>query len=412
MLPTEHVRVKKRTTCRVCGGLLNVIWRLGRCYFPDWPLPTEPKPPVAPLTLTSCASCGLVQLGHTVEREVLFRRYWYRSAISATMRAHLASIVDQAISHVPVGALDVVLDIGSNDGTLLNAYPSEVHRIGFEPSDISDEGSHQVVRDFFSAEAFMAASGGQRAKIVTAIAMFYDLEKPLVFLKDVRDVLHPRGIAILEMNYLGAMLSHAAADHIGHEHLVYYSVTALAHLARQAGLRMAWASENQSNGGSIRVGLTHPDDSPSGDSVTRFLASERFTREELQTFTCEASWHLRDLGRFVRRVSAGGRKVYVLGASTRGITILHVAGLDRQHLAVAVERDERKLGRLYTGFGIPIISEEQARAEKPDFMLVLPYHFADEIRVRERIYLEQGGALIIPLSTPRLITKDGVKPLC
>lgn len=385
----------------------------------DFPRPGEESGLRAPLDLVRCRGCRLLQLRHTVAPEALYRNYWYRSGTNSTMREALGDIAHTAETLVTLAPGDAVLDIGCNDGTLLASYRSaDVYRIGFDPAQNmaphSRRVASRVVSTFFGAEAFLgdAELRARRPRIVTSIAMFYDLEDPNGFVADLRAVMHPDGLWIVQMSYLPMMLKQRAFDNICHEHLEYYSMESLDHLVRRHGLEIVDVELNDVNGGSIRAYIRRGDAAPDvfGDPTYRALARERVGRlraqEEALALGTEkpyrdfAFWVERvrgDVVGFVKDVVARGRTVYVYGASTKGNTLLQYFGLDRSLIAGAADRNPDKWGRVTVGTGIPIVSEEEARAARPDYFLVLPWHFMEEFQRREEEYLLGGGRFIVPL---------------
>lgn len=393
--------------CRVCKGSLDTVLKLGDHYLPGWPLPDEPDPPKAPLELTQCRKCGLVQLRHTVSRDLLYRDYWYESGVNATMRMHLKGIVDAVSMRIDLNSGDVVLDIGANDGTLLSHYPYTCKRIGFEPSRMArkvQEANH-VFRSYFTASEYFSA-GFPKAKVITAIAMFYDLDDPNTFLQDVKKVLHPDGLFVLEVNTLDALLD-GALDIIGHEHLTYWDMAALSDALNRNGLKIFDFSSSPINGGTARVYITH-EENETRDSV--HILWVRHPANYAKGFVDRIQkLKIATVGILEGFVEVSDKTIYVLGASTRGHTLLQYYGLDSGLITKATDRNPRKHGRRIAGTGIPIISNEQMREEKPDYVLVLPWSFRDEILERERELLEQGTKFIFPL--PKLEIVDRETPL-
>jgi len=334
------------------------------------------------------------------------------------MRAALAEIAEVAEQSTPLSSNDVVLDIGCNDGTLLRSYRrNDLKRIGFEPAanlvEDARVGTTAVVNDFFSSAAYEAHFGKAKARIITSIAMFYDLENPNQFVEDVARCLEKDGLWIIQMSYLPSMLEQNAFDNICHEHLEYYSLTSLRALVSRHGLRICDVHLNDVNGGSFRVFLRHDSSSLRGlpgdaerlknlesheDNLglRRNLVYEKFARrvEDVKANVC----------RFIRGEVARGKTVYAYGASTKGNTLLQYFGLDSKLIGAAIEKNKDKWGKQTVGTGIPIISEEEGRAANPDYMLILPWHFLNEFRDREKQFLEGGGKFIVPLPRFRVLS--------
>lgn len=310
------------------------------------------------------------------------------------MRDHLKEIVHSAISKVSMGPDDVVVDIGSNDATLLNNYHSYVRRVGFDPVPKFAKHYKDItfINDYFSAEKYPFK---EKAKIITAISMFYDLDDPNAFVKDLAAILHEDGVLVIQQNYVVGMLQQHAFDNIVHEHLEYYSLTSLEHLLRRHGLEVKDVEMNELNGGSFRVYVKHM------DNVRKLRLLEQKmnlgSKWPYYLFAMKVKHTCKKLHDFVEKQVKAGKKVYVYGASTRGSTLLQSAKLDHTLIVAAVERNPDKFGKIMASTGIPIISEEQARKDKPDYFLVLPWFFKDEFIEREKEYLSAGGHLIFPL---------------
>lgn len=409
-----------RTTCRSCNSEnLTSILSLGVLYisnFVDIDAPEEG--PKAPLELILCKYCKLVQLRHTTSPDLLWKHYWYRSGMNNTMRAALADVTEKAETLVPLSVGDLVLDIGCNDGTLLRSYRSKGLRLmGFEPAsnliEDAEVGTTKIINDYFNFKAFEANFGDAKAKIITSIAMFYDLEDPNAFLADVCKCLDENGVWVIQMNYLPTMLEQNAFDNIGHEHLEYYSLTALRNLLARHELEIFDVELNEINGGSFRIYVSHPRASLKAlpGSEERLCNVDNIEQRMglmsspiYEDFSGRVTDIKRRVREFVIKEVAQGETIYVYGASTRGSTLLQFFGLDSRFIKAAVEKSPFKWGKKTTGTWIPIISEERARAEKPDYFLILPYFFLDEFREREREYLASGGKFIVPLPHLQIIS--------
>ena len=407
-----------RTTCRVCDGPLKLVLGLGDLYVSDFMAPGAGAGIKAPLELAICAACALLQLRHTVPAESLYRNYRYRSGTNRTMRDALADIAHAAEELIHLEAGDTVLDIGCNDGTLLGSYDrAGIRRIGFDPAEnltqYSRAAADVVVPTFFDASAFMKPPLiGIRPKSVTSIAMFYDLEAPNRFVADVKTVMDPEGLWIVQMSYLPLMLKQNAFDNICHEHLEYYSLTTTERLLARHGMAVVDAELNDVNGGSIRLYIRNAeaDALRFGDDTYRALATTRVHHlrlsEAAMNLDAEATYDdfahrvervKRDVVGFVREQTSKGKRVFAYGASTKGNTLLQYFGLDRSVITAAAERNPDKWGKETVGTRIPIISEADARSLRPDYFLVLPWHFIEEFESREQAYLRSGGRFIVPL---------------
>ncbi len=411
--------MKIRTTCRVCEGPLGTVFSLGEQYVSNFPSPEQPDGPKAPLELVLCGRCGLLQLRHTVPGEMMYQNYWYRSGTNQTMRNALADIANKAEELMRLQEGDVVLDIGCNDGTLLASYKTKgIYKIGLDPAEnqavFSRRVADKLITGFFESEAFHCDPDlkSRRPKIVTSIAMFYDLEGPNRFVADVKKVMHPDGLWVVQMSYLPLMLQQHDFGNICHEHLEYYSLQSFEYLLKRHDFALVDVELNDVNGGSLRAYIRnlYADERNFADAAYREWAAERVRalREREAEMGLNETSPYREFGTWVERIRddvsgfikervGRGKKVYVFGASTKGNTILQYFGLDRTWISAAAERNPDKWGRVTVGTRIPIVSEQEARSAKPEFFLVLPWHFIEEFREREKEYLLGGGRFIVPL---------------
>jgi len=419
---TMPAGVRTRRTCRSCdsGALVDVL-DFGNPFVSNFAdVPDASRWPRVPLELVLCRGCALLQLRHTTPSEWLYRRYWYKSGTTASMRTALRDITQKAAQFVGLQSGDCVLDIGCNDGTLLRSYETPgIERAGFEPaenlaSEAARDGS-RIINDFFSARHVK----DERFRIVTSIAMFYDLEDPNQFVADVAAILAKDGVWVIEMHYLPMIVERNAFDAVCHEHLEYYSLRSLETLLARHRLEVADVETNEVNGGSVRTYVVHRGSAAASvferkGRVEGARAAERRLGLE-QPGTYEAfGTRVRQTGNRLRAFlddeSARGREIAAYGASTKGNTLLQVFGLDNEIIRSAAERNPEKWGKYTVGTWIPIVSEAEARAHASDF-LVLPWHFLAEIRGREREFIERGGKLIAPLPEPRVIDASGTHRL-
>jgi hypothetical protein len=358
-------------------------------------------------------ACGLVQIKHTVPGAILYQSYWYRSGVNQTMTRNLHGIASAVESLTGLAAGDLVVDIGCNDGTLFDGYVTrDLRFLGFDPSDVTRyavEKGYEVVRDFFSARSLRQRYLDRRAKVITSIAMFYDLEDPAAFVRDVADSLAEDGVWVMELHYLPLMLQQNAFDVIVHEHLEYYSLAVLERLFAEAGLEVIDAELNDINGGSIRLFISHAGRREQSAEAEQRLQDLRVREFEMaldsptpyEAFARNVERVGEDLRGLCESIVADGKSIHIYGASTKGNTILQYAELDSRLIPYAADRNPDKWGSA-TRTGIPVISEEESRAMRPDYYLVLPWHFLDEFMQRERDYLAGGGSFIIPLPEVRV----------
>lgn len=408
-----------RNTCRVCEGAIEPILSLGEHYVSDFIEPGAPDGTKAPLELVLCRRCRLLQLKHTVSGDAMYRNYWYRSGTNRTMRVALADIANKAEQLAHLKADDAVLDIGCNDGTLLASFKTGgIFKIGFDPARNLAQYSRQVADSltvsYFESGPFLANPdlATRRPKVVTSIAMFYDLEDPNTFVADVKKVMHRDGLWIVQMSYLPLMLRTNDLANVCHEHLEYYSLQSFEYLLHRHDFEVVDMELNDVNGGSMRAYIRNRNADPLAfaDDTYRELAAERvraFREEEIrlgldtsEPYRDFAAWVDRiksDLIVFVKDAVARGKVIFVYGASTKGNTLLQYYGLDHTTITAAAERNPDKWGKVTVGTHIPIVSEEEARAAKPDYFLVLPWHFLQEFQAREKEYLMSGGRFIVPI---------------
>lgn len=418
------MHLRHRQSCRVCGSAcLTKVIDLGAQYLQgSFVKPDQPSPPLRrlPTSLVRCdpmrdeSACGLLQMEYTVPPSILYSSYWYRSGTNQTMRNHLRDIVEQANSMSSQPA-SLVLDIGCNDGTLLSNYPGEVEKVGIDPSVIGREvnlPNTRVINDLFPCKELTSVLQGRRFNIVTAIAMFYDLEAPVDFVKSIAEVLAPDGLWVFEMSYMPTMLKKTMYDTICHEHLEYYSLAVIERILDAAGMKVVRAELNDSNGGSLRCFATHSTNfnyknADFQTAITRLRESEFDLALDTDTpyrqFQERINVHRDELNQTLWGLKREGKRIHIYGASTKGNTILQWCGLDNRVIDYAAERNPDKFGAKTLGTDIPIISEADSRAMKPDFFLVLPWHFREEFLEREKATVASGTGLIFPLPTIEIV---------
>jgi len=406
--------------CRLCRGeSLRQLLDLGEQSLTGvFPCGGEPDPSKGPLTLVQCADCGLVQLRESYDLGELYGdNYGYRSGLNRSMVEHLGNKVAALRRIVEPDPGDLVLDIGCNDGTTLSFYPAGAARLtGFDPSAEKFRAYYRpdisLVVDFFSAERFFKEFGEQaRARIVTSIAMFYDLENPVEFMRQIASVLADDGVWHFEQSYLPLMLETNAYDTVCHEHLEYYGAEQIRRMADEAGLKILSLEMNAINGGSFAVTAAKKTAPHAGDpkGVAAFLEEERTLGLDgpapYESFRQRVEAHRRVLRDLLIDLKRQGRLVLGYGASTKGNVILQYCGITPDLLPAIAEVNEYKFGRVTPGTRIPIVSEAEAKAMKPDYFLVLPWHFRDNILEREREYLKSGGKMLFPLPRIEIIGK-------
>jgi hypothetical protein len=421
------MHLKHRKTCRVCGSTsLTQVINLDDQYLQgSFVKKGKELPPLRkiPCTLVRCNpmldehACGLLQMEHSVPPEVLYSSYWYRSGTNRTMRDHLKGIAEEG-SQIISKHDAVILDIGCNDGTMFEFYPKSYKKYGIDPSDVATEikGDATVLKDLFPSEELTAKLAGKKCDIITSIAMFYDLEDPIAFARSIKDSLSPEGIWVFEMSYMPTMLKMNSYDTICHEHLEYYSLAVIEYILKNAGLKIINVSLNDINGGSIRCVAAHINNfkyknEEFQDNIKR-LRQEEFdleldTDKPYKNFQTRINIHRDELNTLLKRLKAEGSHIHIYGASTKGNTILQWCGIDNRIVDFAAERNPDKYGAKTLGTDIPIISEAESRAMKPDYYLVLPWHFKEEFIEREQEALKNGIGFIFPLPTIEIVKLKG-----
>ncbi len=401
-------------SCRICGNSsLKDVADLGTHYVNNFVEEEDhSKYPKAPLELVRCDSCSLIQLRHTAPQEILYSRfYWYRSGVTDMMKLALEDIVKYSMNIVTLEKGDIVLDIGSNDGTLLRQYPSslDIFKIGVEPAtNLKEEGSRGVdhlIEDFWQLSSFEQVTK-KKAKIITAIGMFYDLEDPNQFIADAYAALADGGIFVTQLMCLKNMIETRDLGNINHEHLEYYTLESLKYLFEKNGLEIIDIQKNDVNNGSFRIATRKIGDSlvdiVSQDRIDQYFAEE-CSEEEINNFFKSIEDEKSKCLSFIKEAKAQGKSVWVYGASTKGNTILQYYGLDSSLIDGAAERSPEKWGKYTIGSKIKCYSEDEARKVQPDYFLVLPYTFIEEMYERESEWRHKGGKFIVPLPNFRIL---------
>lgn len=418
------MKLKPISKCRICGSNLKNILSLGEQYLVSYtPKEGEPEPTIAkfPLELIRCDTqinpkgCGLVQLRHSVPPSMMYERYFYKSGVNKMMTENLKEIVDETKKMVTLKQNDIVVDIGCNDGTLLNNYQNlDIRAVGFDPAknmaQFSRKTGAKIIVDFFNEKIFKENFDDEKAKIISSIAMFYDLEDPKIFVSDIAKILAEDGVWVLELSYLPSMLSQNAFDTIVHEHLEYYYLAVIEFLLDLFGLKIIDIFLNDVNGGSMRMFIKN-NSQPITDDAKKRIQKIKDSEEKLGLRTekpyaeflkkCEEEKD--KLMSFLKTESNKGKKIVAYGASTKGNTLLQYCKIDNNLIEFVADRNPDKWGRKTIGTNLKIISEEEARKQSPDYFLVLPWHFITEFVEREQDFLKRGGKFVVPLPRFKVI---------
>lgn len=404
--------------CRICksADLVNVIDLGEQVITSRFPTYGDFSTPKTSIVLCMCRQCSLIQLRETTDSSELYEHeYGYRSGISNTMRSHLKTYQEEILSKITLNPGDTIVDIGSNDSTMLQYYSSDLKRIGVDPtgSQFRDYyGDVELLPTYFTLANFQEKYGvALRVKAVSSISMFYDLPDPVQFAKDIHSILDEDGVWTCEQSYLLTMLRSNSIDTICHEHLEYYSLHPVKDIADRAGFKIIDVKFNDCNGGSFRIYFakkTSTKFQECTELISSILQEELsygiFQESTFNRFMEKCDYEIKKLTDFIKTaVLSNGKTIQIYGASTKGNCLLQYADLRENLIRYAVERNPKKVGKM-TSTGIEIILEETMRATPPDFLLVLPWHFREEIVARESEYLKGGGQLIFPFPTFEIVS--------
>lgn len=394
--------------CRICKNpdLIDVINIGNQVITSRFPLYGDFSTPTTPIVLSLCKKCSLVQLKYSTNADELYEHeYGYRSGISNTMREHLKKYKEEILSKINLNEGDTVVDIGSNDSTMLQNYNKNLKRIGVDPTGKQFKefyGDVELIPTYFTYDTFRNVYKDLKPKIISSISMFYDLPNPVQFAQDIYNILDDNGIWTCEQSYIITMLRRNSIDTICHEHLEYYSLTAVKYIADLANLKIIDIKFNECNGGSFRIYFAKKDSllyEEATELINKIIEDEdnyKIRDPNLYSqFLSNCDNEVLKLNKFINIVNQSSQNMYIYGASTKGNCLLQYGKINESKIKYAVERNLNKVGKM-TSTGIGIISEETMRVKPPNYLLVLPWHFRDEIIKREDDFLEKGGQLIFP----------------
>jgi GDP-D-mannose dehydratase len=407
--------------CRICRSTdLHEVINLGKQIITSrFPVLGDNSTPSALIRLVMCSNCKLVQLKDTTPSSEMYEHmYGYRSGISNTMRNHLKQYNDEIQKLITLNSGDYVLDIGSNDSTFLKYYPETINRVGCDPTGsqfLEYYDNVSLIPTYFTEDAIVDKYASNKFKVVSSISMFYDLPDPVKFAKDIYNILDDNGIWTLEQSYVLTMLEKNSIDTICHEHLEYYGLKQIKEIMDRSNFKIINVSKNNCNGGSFRIYVCKKENIIFEECTTlinEYLTNEDnakiHTYERYIKFYNDCLKETNKLKNFLNIVNNDNKQVYIYGASTKGNCLLQFGNITSSDIKYAVERNPLKIGRM-TSTGIEIISEEVMRANPPEYLLVLPWHFKDEIIERESEYLKNGGKLVFPFPYFDIYSK---KPSC
>jgi hypothetical protein len=343
--------------------------------------------------------------------------YGYRSGLNPTMRSHLENIVSQAKSLSTLSEGDVVLDIGSNDGTLLRAYDFPLQKIGIDPSgqkfsEYYDEDS-LLVPSFFSSEVYFQYAKSP-AKVITSIAMLYDLEDPVDFATQVAECLDTDGVWIFEQSYMPWMILTGAFDTICHEHIEYYSLTSIREILGRSGLKAINVEINSSNGGSFRVVAAKEQSEREPDRSVQILQDLESSwdirnPEFFKDFAAYVTGYGDQLREVLHAYKNEAKVVGALGASTKGGILLQLCKASAEDIAFIGEVNPFKFGRWMADSDIPIVRESDSLFENADVLVVLPWHFRESFEQRLENFVAKGGHVVFPLPSISVLSNSGLE---
>lgn len=415
--------------CRACESknLIGIL-SLGDLYVSNFlDKPNDVGTIQAPLELVLCnikdGGCGLLQLKDTVSAEDMYRQYWYQSGINQSMKNELKNIAENVEKVAALKDGDYVIDIGANDGTMLRSFSNKnLNTVGFEPAEnlkvFNQKGTTKIISNFFNFNEWEKEFPGKKAKAITAVGMFYDLDEPNVFLSDLVKCLDEDGLFVIQMMYLPFALEKNAFDGICHEHLEYYSLTSLENLLEKHELEVFDVEIRENvNEGSLRIYIKRQGRgknlNPSQDA--NFLLKQLRQKEidlklnevtPYQELAKRIEETKRKVVELISEQVRRGKKVHGYAASTKGNTTLQYYGLGPELIEAIADRNPVKWGKYTAGTNIPVISEEDSRSAKPDYYFILAWHFLPEFLEREKDFFERGGKFIVPMPEFKIIEND------
>jgi len=407
---------KEIDQCRISGSKnLITVLSLGEQYLTGvFPKTKDQKVTKGPLDLVWCPDSGLLQMKQSYSLDEMYGdNYGYRSGLNKSMVEHLTLKINTLQKLVELKNSDLVIDIGSNDATSLKAYIGDFTKVGIDPTGLKFKEYYtnglDLIPDFFTAEKFENNFKDRKAKIITSIAMFYDLEDPKAFVSDIASILDDEGIWHFEQSYMPSMLRTNSYDTICHEHLEFYSFKVVKNLLESCGLRVVDVEMNSINGGSFAISASkNKANYLSNTPIINWMLKQEDdllldTPKPYRDFEERVFKHRKNLKELIENLVADGKKVFGYGASTKGNVLLQFCGLGPSQIPFIAEVNDQKFGCFTPGTHIPIISEAEARAMKPDYFLVLPWHFKHNILDREKEYRKNGGKFIFPLPEIEII---------
>lgn len=378
-----------RDKCRICNSEnLTEVYKVPEMYVNDFPKTKTGHRGKAPMTLVECQDCTLVQLKETVNEEI-YKDYWYQSKLNKKIVNNLKEITERAKKFTSINEGDIILDIGANDGTLLGFFDNSVVRVGVDPAETIQEDLQKncdhAICDYFNRESFVKAVGDKKAKLITAIAMFYDLDEPHDFVRDIKETLAHDGIWVVQFMPMVPMVKINDVGNICHEHILYYTYASVEKLLSEHDLEITAMFENDINGGSYQLWIGHKGE----------VAPIEYIEEKVDVvaWANDMESNKNETINFLKECKKEGKKVYIYGASTKGNTIAQFYGINSDLVAGAAEIHPDKIGRYMVGTGIKIVHEDDARKDA-DYFLVMPFGFRD-------VFVEKEKTVDLVFCTPK-----------
>ena len=370
--------------------------------------------PKVVISLIMCKSCKLVQLDRSFNPRYLYdTNYGYRTGINATMTKQVHDVVKESIKIVKLKKKDAVLDIASNDGTLLNFYKKNIFTVGIDPLIKKYKNQYRNInfgiQDFFSYKIIQKKNINKKFKIITALSMFYDIPDPNSFLEDIKKILDKEGIFVLEHADLLSIIKNCQFDTICHEHLEYYSTRVIIELMNKNDLRVFSLKANTINGGSMRYYICHKDSKYKNNNkkINKILREEMKSKlDKLNTFSNFfklINIQKKKLLTLINKIIKKKEIIHGYGASTKGNVLLQYFGISSNKISYIADRNPQKVNLYTPGTKIKIVSESFSRRCKPNYYLVLPWHFKKEIILREKRAIKEGSRFIFPLPKMKIV---------
>lgn len=405
------------TKCRICGSKkLYQFLDLDAMPIPNGFLTRgelKRKEPYYPLGVYVCEECSLVQLTHVVPPDIMFKNYLYIPSTSSTMLSHFKTMADDITEELSLSNKDLVIDIGSNDGTLLGFFKeNEVKVLGIDPAtnltQVARLRGIESIDDFFTSElAKKVKKEKGKAKIITATNVVAHIDNIHDLCEGVSELLDKDGVFITEFPYFGDLLDKNEFDTIYHEHLSYFAIRPLVELFKSHNMRIVDIKKLSIHGGSIRVYVVKSTSKRKQSKIVQeFIENELLkklnTRMPYEDFSRRVAVIKRDLVDYLKKLKKDGKKIVGYGASAKGNVLLNYCNIDTKLLDYIVDSIHYKQGRYTPGTHVPIYPETRLQKDMPHYTLLLAWNFADEIIRKQSKYREKGGQFIITIPYLRI----------